>query len=193
MKTILIAVLLVLAVGAGAFWLSGTNRGTESDQANGRETPDLTYNYEAREVVVQQMDEAGHLLYQVEAQQIVQLPDNGRIAATGLTMHHDPPGTSTAGPYRWTLTAMSADLPAEGGKVSFQGRVRARGRLQTNNVEVQLSTEQLDYDLDAGVISSDAEVALQWGKGVTGSGRPLRVNIKQGLTELGDMSGSFTP
>lgn len=193
MRTILFAVLVVLAVGAGAFWLSGTNRGAEGDRAEDRDVPDLAYDFEARDVLVQQMDETGRLLYQIEAQQIAQLPDNGRIAATGLTMHHDPAETDTAGPYRWTLTARSAALPAEGGKVSFQGNVRASGRLHTNNVDVQLSTEQLDYDLDAGVISSDAEVALQWGKGVTGSGRPLRVNIKQGTTELGYMSGSFTP
>lgn len=193
MRTILFAVLVVLAVGAGAFWLSGTDRGAAGDRGDERETPDLAYDFEARDVVVQQMDESGRLLYQIEAERIAQLPDNGRIAATGLTMHHDPPGTETAGPYRWTLSAGSAELPADGSAVSFQGNVTARGRLQTNNVDLQLSTEQLDYDLEAGVISSDAEVALGWGKGVTGRGRPLRVNLKQGTTELGYISGSFTP
>lgn len=193
MRTILFAVLVVLAVGAGAFWLSGGDRGAGDNPEAASVVPDLTYDFEARDVVVQQMDESGRLLYQLEAERIAQLPDNGRIAANGLTMHHDPPGTATAGPYRWTLTAMAAELPADGSTVLFEGKVRARGRLQSNNVDLELATEELVYDLRGGEIRSDAEVALQWGKGVSGSGRPLRVNIKQGTSELGYMSGSFAP
>lgn len=193
MRTILFAVLVVLAVGAGAFWLSGSDRGVGDTPDAARGNPDLTYDFEARDVVVQQMDESGRPLYQLEAERIAQLPDNGRIAATGLTMHHDPAGTPTAGPYRWTLTAQAAELPADGSEVSFEGQVRARGRLQSNNVELDLATETLVYDLRDGEIRSDSEVAVRWGKGVSGSGRPLRVNIKQGTSELGYMSGSFAP
>jgi hypothetical protein len=101
MRTILFAVLVVLVIGAGAFWLSGADGGRNPGGAT-RETPDVAYDFEAREVVVQQLGEDGQPLYQLEAAQIAQLPDDGKVLATGLTMHHDPAGTTAGGPYRWT-------------------------------------------------------------------------------------------
>jgi lipopolysaccharide export system protein LptC len=69
--------------------------------------------------------------------------------------------------------------------VAFEGNVEARGRLQGGDTEVRVTTAQLQYDLAAQTISSDSDVALAWGNGVTSRSNAVRVNIKEGKAALG--------
>ncbi len=56
-------------------------------------------------------------------------------------MYHDPPGTEIGGPNRWTLTADTGELPAEGGVVNLRGNVRAHGLMEGGNSLVTVASE----------------------------------------------------
>jgi LPS export ABC transporter protein LptC len=182
-KLRLLAGLFVLLLGLAAVWLAGNaDRGKTATTADADSGPSA-YDYEARDVIVRQMGPDGKLQYQIEAEQITQLPKSGRIAATALVMHHEPPGAAPGGENRWTMTAESAELPAQGSVVTLQGRVRANGRPLKSNALVTLATEQLEYDLDSQKLSSDGDVSMTWGNN-SGQGRRLRANIKTGVVAL---------
>ncbi len=149
------------------------------------ETPQAAYDYQAHDVVLRQMGPDGRMAFQIEAQQITQLPANGRIInAQGLTLYHDPPGTEPGGPNRWTLTADSGELPAEGGTITLAGKVRAHGIPVGSRIALTFATEHLQYDMTAQEITSADEVLLTWG-GNTMRGRGLKANIKTTDVELG--------
>lgn len=200
---------LVIALVALAVWVArtGTSQtGTTAATGNAEET---AYDYEARDVVVRQMGANGTLQYQLEAKHMSQLPRNGQISATDLTIHYDPAGTEPGGKNRWTLTADSADLPDDGSVLNLNGNVRARGLppeesapalLTTDKLTYNMRTQeltgntptvltwgdrkkltasQLRYNMKTQDLSSDAEVVFTWGRGNTLRGPGLRANIKR--------------
>jgi len=188
-----LAAVIVLALALLAVWVSGLGRrpgpATDSDS----DAAATAYDYEARDVVVRQMGPDGALQYEVEARQITQLPRNGQISARELVLRHDPPGSPPGGEHRWTITAEQADLPQEGGVVTLQGKVRAQGRPLNSQASVLLVTEQLAYGLDTQDLTSEAEVALVWGRN-TLHGRALRANIKTGMVALeSKVDGTLEP
>ena len=158
----LILLLMLLAVAGAALWLG--RAGDDGKPADGpADSSQAAYDYEANDVVLRQMRPDGRLAFQVEARQITQLPDSGRIAATGLTLYHDPAGTEPGGPNRWTLTADSGDLPAAGGVVTLEGNVRARGVPMGGRTPVTFSTARLVYDMDKQELCSKDRVQLTRG------------------------------
>lgn len=167
----------VVGVGVTLAWLAGRGRSdgpavdTTADQAA------AAYDYEATDVVVRQMDATGRLHYQADARRVTQLPRSGEISAEGLTLRHDPPSAPPGSDQRWTLTADRAVLPAAGDVLTLAGTVRASGRPATSTLPVRLATEELRYDLDAQVLSTPAEVELQWGGNVL-RGRNLRIDAR---------------
>ncbi len=176
----LVGALIVLVLVVAAVWLAGAGPQQSGESADARQATAAAYDFEAQGVVVRQMDASGRLQYQIEAEGINQLPDSGRIAATHLTMLHDPPGTTPGGRHRWTLTAEGAELPPQGGVVSLHGKVRASGRPVNGNTQATLATERLQYDLDALRVSSDTDLALTWGGTTLNGPRGGRVDIKTG-------------
>src|SRR5690242_20742889 len=89
----LIVLLLLFGVGAVALWLGSTGRSSRDLAAQTADPTQVAYDYEAQDVVLRQMGPDGRLAYQIEAKQITQLPDSGRVIAQSLTLYHDPPGT----------------------------------------------------------------------------------------------------
>lgn len=177
--------LLLLAVAAAAFWYGRGEPGGSG--AGGSAEPQVAYDYEAHDVVLRQMGPDGRLLYQVEARQITQLPDSGRITAQGLTLYHDPPGTEPGGPNRWTLTADNGELPAAGGVITLDGNVQARGIALGGRTPVTFATARLRYDIGAQELCSDDEVQLTWG-GNTMRNQGLCFNF--GTNEMSGMDGN---
>ncbi len=188
-----ILLLVLLALGGFAFWYARMPHGASSQAEQAAGTPPVAYDYEAHNVVLRQMDPNGRLAFQVEAKEVTQLPDSGRITARGVTMYHDPPGTEIAGPNRWTLTANNGELPAEGGVVTLSGAVRAHGLPIGGKAEITVATEHLRYDPDTQELTSDDDVQMQWA-GNTYSGKGMRANIRTSDVELkSDVHGTYTP
>jgi LPS export ABC transporter protein LptC len=188
----LIGLLLVLALGAVAFWFVQGRQGSGAGTARTDEAPQAAYDYEAHDVVLRQMGPDGRLAYQVEAKEITQLPANGRVTARGLTLYHDPPGTPVGGPNRWTLTADSGELPVEGGVITLSGNVRAHGIPVGKPIALTVTTEHLQYDMAAQELRIDEAVKLVWGTALL-EGRSLRVNIGTGKFNLGPGDATAIP
>lgn len=184
-------VLALIALLAAAAWLLLRAPARHAVSAPEAEAT-AAYDFEARDVVVQQLGKDGALLYQIEAREIRQQPDSGRITAHQLTLSRDPPGTGTGGPNRWTLRADSAELPAGGGVITLAGNIRAQGRLGTGKGVLALATEELRYDIEAEELASDAEVALTW-NGSSFRGPGLRANIRTGTVALESIHGTLAP
>ncbi|MET0281283.1 MAG: LPS export ABC transporter periplasmic protein LptC [Steroidobacteraceae bacterium] len=185
-------VVLVLALVGVAIWVAGQSRkqGVAPDTAA---VAPVAYDYEAHDVIVQQMGTDGRLQYQIDAREIHQEPDSGQIVARDLTLFHDPPGTEAGSPSRWTLTADSGVLPAGDGVVTLAGKVRANGRPQQGKATLTLATERLRYDVARQEITSDTSVALTWG-GNRLNGSALRANIRTGSIALeSEIHGTFSP
>jgi LPS export ABC transporter protein LptC len=142
------------------------------------------YDFEARDVLVRQMDADGRLQYELEARRFAQSASDGEVVAEGLTIHHDPPGTVPGGPHRWTLTANSAQLPADGRVISMVGEVRANGLPRGRRTPVRIATEQLSYDLTEQEVSSDADYEIRWG-GIRAVGSGFSYNIDTGNINAG--------
>lgn len=174
--------LLMLAVLGGAVWYALHGRvAAPATTAAGEEPPH--HDFEARGVTLRQLDEAGRLQYEIEAESILQLRDGGAIIASRLTLRHDPPGTEPGSPQRWVLTADEATLPADGGIVTLQGTIRARTTLAGSSDPLLLEAESLSYDMAQQLVSSDGEIRLTRG-GINLRGRGLRVNIPDGVVRL---------
>jgi LPS export ABC transporter protein LptC len=154
--------LLLLLVAAAALWVWRSGQDQSAIPAEVDATQQA-YDYEAHDVVLRQMRPDGRLQFQVEARQITQLPDSGRIAAEGLTLYHDPSGAEPGGPNRWTLTADRGELPADGGVVKLEGNVRAEGIPVGSRTKVTFATTRLQYDVDKQELCSDDEVQLTRG------------------------------
>jgi LPS export ABC transporter protein LptC len=193
MKPLRIIILVVLlGLGAMAVWVAGRGGG-DSQQAEDKGPAAQAYNYEAEDVVLRQMGPDGRLQYQVEAQQIRQEPQSGRIAATGITLYRDPPGEPIGGPQRWTLVADQGELPPDASVILLSGNVRASGRPQQAKALLNATTERLRFDPARDEVTSDAEVALRWG-GISARTNGLKVNVRTGVVEIeSQFHGSFSP
>lgn len=173
-------IVLLLLFGGGAIalrYLSTRHDGNLDGQA--APATQAAYDYEAHDVVLRQMGPDGRLAYQIEAQQITQLPDSGKVIAQALTLYHDPPGTPVGSPNRWKLTADQGELPAEGGVVTLTGKAHARGIPVGTSTAVNVATERLRYDIAAQELGSDTEVQLDWGKARMRC-RTMQANIATG-------------
>jgi LPS export ABC transporter protein LptC len=186
--------LLLLALAGTAAWFWNVRQMEQAHDATGREPPQTAYDYEAHQVVMRQMDPDGRLAFQVEARQITQLPDSGRVTALDLTLYHDPPGTAVGGPNRWTLKADRGELPPEGGVVILTGHVRAHGIPVEGRSALTITTTSLRYDMATQELSSDELVRITLGaNGIQGEGRGLRANIRTGSLELESGNATFVP
>lgn len=187
-----LASLFVVAVAGLGIWMAstGTRTGRADDQQD--EAPAGAYDYEVRDVVVQQMGPDGALQYELSASQITQQPQNGRITATQLVMHRDPPGSAPDSPNRWTLRADRADLPESGDIITLQGKVRAEGRPRNSRELFSIATEQLSYNLESQDITIDQTLEYTWGASRFQCGR-LRVNISRGSVVQSKCNGTIVP
>jgi LPS export ABC transporter protein LptC len=190
-----LAVFCIVALVAAAY-LAGTGEQAREGTTQQRDNDRPTYDYVASDVVVQQMDKDGKLLYQMQAKRVEQLPEDGRIAASDLMLHYDPHEVrdeSTRDQQRWTLTADAAELPENGNIVALQGNVLLRGHTTPGSAEMLVSTSRLSYNLDSQELRNDVPVRLQWGKNEL-SGGNLRANIKQGTVALeSEVNGHLSP
>jgi LPS export ABC transporter protein LptC len=179
-----LATIFVVAVAALAIWVAGTGVRTGRTGDASRDTAGSAYDYEVRDVVVQQMAPDGTLQYEIAAKQITQEPKNGRISAQDLVMHRDPAGSEAGGPHRWTLRAQRADLPESGALITLQGNVRAEGRPQDSQSTVAVATESLTYSLETQDVTASTPVDVVWG-GSRFHAKSMQLNIRSGDIKTG--------
>jgi len=188
-----IAGLAIVALLAAGAYIAGSGPRGGSGPADPNEADAAAYDFEANAVVVRQTDAEGRLLYRIQAAHVAQLPREGAISANDLSMHYDPPEAPADGSQRWTLTAQSAKLPANGDIVELQGAVRVSGRLQDSPSVATFSTERMDYNLKTQDISTAAPVELHGGGVRLSSDTGLHANIKEGTVELESAHAQYAP
>ncbi len=179
-KTLL--ALLMLAVLGGAVWFAMDRRGAQP--ATAAEEVDRERNdFEAEGVLLRQLDAEGRLQYEIEAERIVQLRNEGGLVASRLTLRHDPPDSEPGSTQQWVLTADEATLPAESRIVTLTGNVRARSTPPGSRDPLQLEAAELSYDMEKQEVFTDGEVQFTSG-GISVRGRGLRVDITEGTVRL---------
>lgn len=173
----------VVGLLIAAAYLTGTSQQARTETAKPNEADAAAYDYEANTVTVRQMDENGRLQYEIEAEHVAQLPQNGASMATKLTMHYDPPGRERDESRRWNLTADSAQLPGNSDVVVLKGNVLVKGRFKPAGAVVTFASDSFDYNLKSQDLRNKGLFRIDWpGRGLfTGSG--LKANIKQGTID----------
>ena len=176
----LLAVALVGLIVAGAYF-AGTSQQARTATAKPNDADSAAYDYEANTVTVRQMDATGQLQYELQAEHIAQLPQNGAVIASQLTMHYDPPGQHDES-RRWRLTADSAQLPENSDIVALKGHVLARGRPSKSPAVMTFSANSFNYNLKTQVLTTPDDFRADWA-GSRFSGRGLEANIQRGTIE----------
>jgi LPS export ABC transporter protein LptC len=178
----LLALALVGLIIAAAY-LAGTGQQARTEASTPNAADGSAYDYEANTVTVRQMDESGRLQYEIEAEHVAQLPQNGAVMASMLTMHYDPPGREQDESRRWRLSADSAQLPENSDIVALNGNVIVKGRLKPSGAVVTFASDSFDYNLKSQELRNKGPFRFDWpGRGLfTGSG--LKANIKQGTID----------
>jgi LPS export ABC transporter protein LptC len=187
-----LAAIFVVAVAGLAIWAASTGMRTGRTGGGKSDAPADAYNYEVRDVVVQQMGPDGSLQYELSAKKITQQPKNGQISAEDLVMHRDPAGVPPGGPNRWTLRADRADLPESGASITLQGNVHAQGRPENSRTEIFAVTEQLKYNLQTQDITMDGPVDYTWGSSAFHCAS-VRMNIRRGAVVQSKCNGTLIP
>jgi LPS export ABC transporter protein LptC len=187
-----LATMFVVAVAALGIWVAGTGMRKGQNGGDTGDTAGAAYDYEIRDVVVQQMGADGALQYELSAQKITQEPKKGQITATELVMHRDPAGSAPGGPNRWTLRASRADLPESGDILSLQGKVHAEGRPGNSRALLAVASEQLVYNLQTQDISIDKPVTITWGSS-TAHCASMRMNIRRGTVVQSKCNATYVP
>lgn len=181
MRKTLLALLMLVVTGA-AVWFAMDWRGPEPATEAAQEDRERN-DFEAEGVVLRQLDAEGRLQYEIEAERIVQLRNQGGLIASRLTLRHDPPDSEPGSTQQWVLTADEATLPADSRIVTLTGNVRARSTPQGSRDALQLEAAELSYDMEKQEVYTDGEVHFTSG-GISVRGRGLRVNITDGTVRL---------
>lgn len=176
----LLGIAVVGLIIAGAYF-AGISQQARTATTKPNDADTAAYDYEANTVTVRQMDASGQLQYELQAQHIAQLPQNGAVTASMLTMHYDPPGQHDES-RRWKLTADSAQLPENGDVVALKGHVLARGRPSKSPAVMTFSANSFNYNLKTQVLITRDDFRADWA-GNRFSGRGLEANIEQGTIE----------
>ena len=165
-----------------AAYLTGISQQARTQTGKSNDADRAAYDYEANTVTVRQMDESGRLQYEIEAQHVAQLPKDGAVMASKLTMHYDPPGRKIDESLRWKLTADSAHLTENSDVVALKGNVVARGRFSPAAGTTTFTAGSLDYNLKTQVLSNKVPFKVEWPGGQF-AGVGLQANIKQGTID----------
>mgnify|MGYP005811779015 CR=1 FL=1 len=188
----LLGLAVVALIVAGAYIAGSGTRGT-TGPADPNDADTAAYDFEATTVVVRQMDSAGRVQYQVNAARVTQLPSDGAMEASDLTMRYEPANAPADGSERWTLTAQSAQLPESSDTVELKGRVRVQGNLPGSKIPATFLTERLDYNFGEQEISTTAPVEMQWGGTRFREDAGLRFNIRKGTVLGSSLNGQIAP
>ena len=175
-----LALLAAVALIIGLVVISGARReGGGPATAAGR-PPDP--GYAARNARLIQTGPDGQPLYTLDAAQVQQQPDEGRVDLDQVRLaFRDSTGN------QWSARADRGDLEQSSGVVQLEGGVRVAGIVPDSGQPAEIATEHLDFDTRAQIIATRDPVTLLvsgrelHAQGLVASLKDRRVQLESGV------------
>lgn len=150
-------VLAVLLVGLLSIFLG--RRGTEREAAAPTRQP-LQPGYYMTDARIAELGPDGRPVYRVEADSIVQNPQDSSIVMKDLALAY-----RAGNAQEWTLTAQSGYVPPGSRTIDLSGDVRIVGQPRPADKPGIIRTEQLSVDPQTDVASTQSRVDIEWDRG----------------------------
>ena len=179
-----VALLAVLALVVGIVLLSGPQH--EASALIAPERPLHDPGYSATNAHLVQTGADGLPLYTLDAAQIRQQPNDGLVELQQVRL-----GFRDASGNDWTATALRGELAQNSGIVRLSGDVHVVGTLPGTEETAQMTSEQLAFDTNAQILSTQEPVTLVM-SGRKLDARGLTANLKERRVQLESaVHGSF--
>jgi LPS export ABC transporter protein LptC len=171
-----VALLLLLLVVGLWSWLGRSRLG--SDENGSASAPgDVEPGYVAQDAELIETGEDGQPLYRLHASRIEQAQPAANVFLAEPHLAYRPNAGS-----EWTLAAERGVLEPAARVLQLYGSVQAQGS-GTAEQPLAIRTERLAIDMLQQHVSSDAPVAIDWGR-LRLTARGLQINLKAGTLRL---------
>ncbi len=181
-----LALLAAVALIIGVVVISGPRReGGGAATAVGRPHDP---GYAARNARLIQTGADGQPLYTLDAAQIQQQPDEGKVDLEQVRLgFHDSSGN------QWNARADRGELAQSSGMVELEGNVQVAGVVPDSGQPAEIATEHLDFDTRAQIVATrDPVTLLVSGRELHAQG--LIASLKERRVQLESaVHGSFLP
>jgi LPS export ABC transporter protein LptC len=175
MTRIVWLLLLLLAIGAGSWFMRGPATNGVTGAADDAAAQDPGYVSVDAELV--ETGDDGHPLYRLRAARIEQLPPSPGIVLVAPQLRYEPAQQSA-----WALTAEHGELDSAQQRVELSGSVEARGAA-VGETPLIVRGEHLSVDMQQQTVHSDSRVAIDWGR-MRLTAQRLHINVKDGTLRL---------
>jgi LPS export ABC transporter protein LptC len=182
----LVAMLALLVLIVGIVLLSAPQHEASTPATAG--TPAHDPGYSAEQARLVQTGADGLPVYTLDAAQIQQLPDQGKVELQQVRL-----GFRDASGNEWTARSLRGELAQDSGVVQLDGNVHVDGTLPGSEQATDISSEHLAFDTRAQIVSTRDPVTIVM------SGRQLHAlgmvaNLKDRHVQLESaVHGSFLP
>jgi lipopolysaccharide export system protein LptC len=182
----LLAIVAAVGLIIGVMVISAPRReGAGSPTASG---PPHDPGYAARNARLIQTGADGRPLYTLDAAQVEQQPDTGRVDLEQVRLgFRDSTGN------QWNARADRGELAQASGVLQLEGGVQVAGVLPDSGQPAEIATEHLDFDTRAQIIATrDPVTLLVSGRELHAQG--LSASLKERRVQLeSSVHGSFLP
>ncbi|HEY2682345.1 MAG TPA: LPS export ABC transporter periplasmic protein LptC [Steroidobacteraceae bacterium] len=156
----------------------------ESDNSHGS-----LPGYFLKNAVMTDYDAQGNPAVRIEAERIDQVVNSDQVALYNVKVDYQPPSGES-----WTMVGDSAHLTPGDKVVNVQGNVKLTGDALGREGDVPVvRTDSLSYNIPEGIVSTQADVRLEFGPHVL-MARGLVANLKDQTMRLENkVNGRFHP
>jgi len=178
--------LMVVAVIVGSLYLGRARDTTAPTVTESSTTPSSGYAALDAEIIETGPD--GRALYTLEADRIVQQPEQATVELEGVEMdYRDASGN------RWRVRARNGRILEDATRVDLAGDVQVAGTPPGDYKDAQITTEKLTFDTQRERVETAEPVTLLW-SGRELHARGLVADLKGEHVRLeSDVHGRFTP
>jgi LPS export ABC transporter protein LptC len=182
----LVVVLALLVLIVGIVLVSAPQREVSTPAAAGARAHDLGYS--ALQARLVQTGADGQPIYTLDAAQIQQLPDEGKVELQQVQL-----GFRDVSGNEWTAHALHGELTQASGVVELDGNVHVDGTLPGSGEATDITTQHLAFDTRAQVVATrDPVTIVMSGRQLNALG--LVANLKDRHVQLESaVHGSFLP
>jgi lipopolysaccharide export system protein LptC len=115
--------------------------------------------YFLKDAVMTDFDAGGDPGVRIEAQRIDQVAQSDQVTLSNVKVQYQPPSGEA-----WTLVGDTAQLAPGAKVVNVQGNVQLTGEAVGRNAGIPvIHTDNLSYNIPAGLVSTSADVRLDFG------------------------------
>lgn len=148
-----LALLLLLALAAGSWWLAG---GSTDRQAAEQTSAGAQPGYYLQDATLAQSDQTGRTTLSAHAQRATQSDTRGAVALQTLTLHYYPePGRD------WVMTSNTGLMPAGTQTVVLDGDVELHAAGAVGGTAAVVRTEHLQLDLASHLATTAEPVRIE--------------------------------